>query len=63
MNRVIATMLMGSLSKKTSSMGLAGQGMQASGTSGMTGMLGSLLDSDNDGSVVDDLLGMARRFM
>jgi len=56
-------MLMGSLSKKTSSMGLAGQGMQASGTSGMTGMLGSLLDSDNDGSVVDDLLGMARRFM
>lgn len=60
---VIATMLMGSLGKKTSSMELSGQNMQASGTSGMTGMLGSLLDSDNDGSVVDDLIGMARRFM
>ena len=25
------------------------------------GLLGDMLDADNDGSVVDDLLGMARR--
>lgn len=28
-----------------------------------SGGLGSLFDSDGDGSVVDDLLGMARKFI
>lgn len=31
------------------------------GSGGIAAMLGDMLDADNDGSVVDDLLGMARR--
>lgn len=51
---LVASMLMGSMSKQVSSSNTAG-----SGTSGLTGMLTSLLDADKDGSVVDDLIGMA----
>jgi hypothetical protein len=53
---VVAAMMMGGLSKQ----GAAG-GTSAGLGSGLTGMLGSLLDADKDGSVVDDLLGMAKR--
>lgn len=58
---IVATMLMGGLSKKTSDIGMP-RNMSAGESSGLGGMLGSLLDADRDGSVVDDLLGMARRF-
>lgn len=51
---MVASMLMGSLSKQASSAGLPG-----ASASGLTGMLTSLLDADKDGSVVDDLMGMA----
>jgi hypothetical protein len=60
---VIATMVMGSLSKKSSDMGVLNQvsGGQSVAPSGISGMLVSLLDADKDGSVVDDLLGMAKK--
>ncbi len=51
---MVAAMLMGSLSKQTT----AGE----SGGEGLMGMLGGLLDADGDGSVVDDLMGMAGKF-
>ena len=54
---LVASMLMGSMSKQASASGAA-----ASGTSGLTGMLTSMLDADKDGSVVDDLMGMAGKF-
>jgi hypothetical protein len=50
---LVASMMMGSLSKQTSS-GQAG---------GVGDLLGGLLDTGGDGSVVDDLLGMAGRFL
>lgn len=45
-------------------MGAMGQQNQSAGGSGgnPAGMLGSLLDSDGDGSIADDLLGMAGKF-
>jgi hypothetical protein len=55
---VIASMAMGMLSKKTD-----GGKQLAGGQGGLMGGLGSLLDSDGDGSVMDDLLGMAGKFM
>jgi hypothetical protein len=60
---VIATMVMGSMSKQAASSNLLdgpGGGSQASGA---TGLLTQFLDADKDGSVMDDLLGMAGRFM
>jgi hypothetical protein len=47
---IVASMVMASLSKKV----FGGSNKKESG-----GLLTSLLDSDNDGSVVDDVLGMA----
>lgn len=61
---VVATMVMGSLSKQTqgnSSFQGALGGKQAP-DSGLMGMLGPMLDADGDGSVADDLLGMASKF-
>jgi hypothetical protein len=55
---VVASMVMGSLSKQTSDPGF--QKAAASGqSSGLLGMISPLLDADKDGSVADDLLGMA----
>lgn len=55
---LVAAMLMGAMSKRTSSMGVQRGAPQSSAG----GMLGSLLDADGDGSIVDDLWGMAKRF-
>ncbi len=58
---VVATLVMGSLSKQTPVSAL--QNAQASGdSSGVMGMLSSLLDTDRDGSVVDDVIGFAGKF-
>lgn len=54
---VLASMVMGSMSKQATAGGMAG-GKAATG-----GLLTQLLDSDKDGSVMDDILGMAGRFM
>jgi hypothetical protein len=54
---VIATMVMGSLSKQIFGGGSAPASAPAAAQSG--GLLTSLLDSDRDGSMIDDVLGMA----
>ena len=58
---VVAAMAMGALSKRQGS----ASGLQAlgsgSGQGGLMGTLGQFLDADKDGSVVDDVLGMASR--
>ncbi len=51
---MIAPLAMGALNKQTG--GLGGD------TSSLTSMLTNFLDKDNDGSVVDDLMGMAKKF-
>jgi len=54
---MLATLVMGTLNKKTA----AGANLQASGNDALGG-LGSLLDSDGDGNILDDVLGMAKKF-
>lgn len=54
---VVAAMAMGGLAKQSKSSGLLGGAAAA----GAGGILASMLDRDNDGSVVDDLFGMARK--
>ena len=51
---MIATMAMGAMSKKAG----GAQGLEQAAQSGGLGSLMSMLDQDNDGSVVDDALGM-----
>lgn len=53
---VVATLVMGAMSKK-----VLGSGSTNRASSG--GILSSLLDSDRDGSIWDDVLGMAARSM
>ncbi|MCP4088230.1 MAG: DUF937 domain-containing protein [Gammaproteobacteria bacterium] len=59
---VVASMMMGSLSKQASSSGILGERSSTDDSSGgMLDMLGGMLDADNDGSAADDLLGMASK--
>ncbi len=63
---MVAALLMGSLNKQASSSGLMGQlagGINDDSASGLMGMVSSFLDADNDGSMADDLLGMAKKFL
>ncbi len=55
---VVAAMVMGGLSKRT-------QTTAAAAPSGLDagGLLGSLLDQNHDGSIMDDVTGMLGRFM
>lgn len=58
---VVATMVMGGLSKQSNSGGGALAGLLGGGSNQQSGgqsLLTSFLDSDGDGSVADDLLGM-----
>ena len=54
---IVATMVMGSLSKQTGA-----EGRSAASGDGGLGILSALLDADGDGSIADDLLGMAGKF-
>ncbi|MCB1019117.1 MAG: DUF937 domain-containing protein [Bryobacterales bacterium] len=59
---VVATLAMGALAKNT-----ADKGIQRSSAAAMPGgdlmsMLGPMLDADGDGSIADDLLGLAGKF-
>jgi hypothetical protein len=54
---MVATMVMGTLSKQTDS----GAKLASQGSQGLSG-LASMLDSDNDGSALDDVLDLAKRF-
>ncbi len=57
---VVASLVMGALSKKV----IGGSRRTGSATqSGAGGLLTSLLDGDRDGSIWDDVLGMAARTM
>ena len=59
---LVATMVMGAASKQTGQLsGLLGGG-QPQASPKAAGLLGKFLDSDGDGSVVDDLFGLAKKF-
>jgi len=57
---MVASLAMGTLSRQTTRPENAGPGVSASG--GLTSILGSFLDSDRDGSIADDVLGLASKF-
>ena len=56
---LVATMVMGALSKQSAPVRAQSQ---SSGGGDIFGMLAPMLDADGDGSVADDLLGMAGKF-
>ena len=70
---MVAAMTMGGMSKQTQPSGdalggalgglLGGQQGGGASSSGAAGMLGKLLDSDGDGSVMDDVMGFAKKLM
>lgn len=55
---IIASLAMGAMSKQSSQAGI-----NSPQSSGVSDLLGSFLDSDGDGSIADDLLGMAGKFL
>ena len=58
---VVASLVMGTLSKRVLGGALGGSGGGASTRADAGGLLASLLDGDRDGSIWDDVLGMAAR--
>ncbi|MBS9782523.1 MAG: DUF937 domain-containing protein [Arcobacter sp.] len=54
---MVAPLVMGALSKQTNL-----SNANTSDTNGLTSMLTNFLDKDNDGSVVDDVMDMAKKF-
>ena len=58
---VLATVVMGALSKKMT--GTSGRTSSPTAKAGTGGLLSAFLDSDRDGSIWDDVLGMAARGM
>ena len=54
---MLAPLIMGALNKQTNL-----SSTDTSDTNGITSMLTNFIDQDNDGSVVDDLMGMAKKF-
>ncbi len=58
---MVASMAMGALSKQGAKSGVVGRGAQPQQTSGAQSLFTSLLDSDGDGSVMDDLMGFAKK--
>ncbi len=59
---VVASMAMGALSQNTARQGIQRTSAAASPAGDLMGLLGPMLDADGDGSVADDLLGMAGKF-
>jgi hypothetical protein len=59
---VVATMAMGALSKNTAQKGIQRQGAADLPGGDLMSMLGPMLDADGDGSIADDLLGLAGKF-
>lgn len=57
---VVAGMVMGALSKQSTTMGAA-RDRQAGGEGDLMGMFASFLDANRDGSIADDVLGMLGR--
>ncbi len=59
---VVAAMAMGALSKQRSGANVQALS-NAPAQEGLMGMLGQFLDADKDGSAIDDVLGMASKFL
>ena len=59
---LVAAMMMGEMSKRTSR-APAAAAAATSGAEGLSGLLGSILDADRDGSMVDDVIGVVGRFL
>lgn len=63
---VVAGLFMGSLNKQASATGmlsaLSGEG-SSSNLGGLLGGLTSILDSDQDGSIADDVADLAKKFL
>ncbi|MGD9894374.1 MAG: DUF937 domain-containing protein [Dehalococcoidia bacterium] len=61
---VLGAAVMGILAQKMSQGGaMSTVPQQGGGTGGLMDVLGGFLDADKDGSMMDDLLGMAQKFM
>jgi hypothetical protein len=58
---VVAAMMMGSMSKQVSRPSVQQAGLGTGGDA-LLGMLTPMLDSNRDGSMVDDVIGMIGRF-
>ena len=58
---IVAAMMMGTMSKQVSRPGGSQAGMPA-GAESLIGMLTPMLDSNRNGSIVDDVVGMIGRF-
>lgn len=58
-----ASVLMGTLAKQSGGSASLRAGAAPAGGSGILAMLTPLLDQNRDGSIVDDVLGMASRFL
>lgn len=58
---MVAAMAMGSLSKNSSASGLANQLSGGMPSGDLSAMLTGFLDADKDGSIADDLMGMAKK--
>jgi len=65
---LVATAMMGALSKETSNSAIGGvgnldlSGLLGGNASPIVGMVTSFLDANNDGDVTDDLLNLAKKF-
>jgi len=66
---LVATAVMGALSKETTDSPIGGSGKSldmssilGADASPVVGMITSFLDADNDGDITDDLLNMAKKF-
>ena len=57
---MVSTMVMGALSKQSAP--VRSQALSSGGGGDIFSMLAPMLDADGDGSVADDLLGMASKF-
>lgn len=63
---MLASAAMGALAKNgfgSSAAGVTNQVTAGQDSSGLGGLLSGFLDADKDGSIVDDILGMAGRFL
>lgn len=67
---LVATAVMGALSKETTDSPIGGRGqslnlssLTGASASPVMGMITSFLDADNDGNITDDLLNMAKKFL
>ena len=58
---VVATMVMGTMSKQAPTFGLQ-NALGGGESSGVLGMLSTFLDADKDGSVADDVMGFVGKF-